>query len=161
MIIKQKFSKKFESIKDIEGLSLTNNIRIMLFKYSSVHKINKYFITGRFTEGVEIIPEIAADLEKYEEFLDTHSVTIFYYKFACMYFGDEDYTKTVYWLNKIINSKDVNIRSDIHGFARILNLISHWELNNTELVDYYIRSAYRYLIKKADFHLYQNYIFNF
>jgi len=156
-----KFSKKFELISELEGLSLTNNIKLMLFKYSSVHKINKFFMTGRFTEGSQIIPEISADLEKFEDFLDTHTVTIFHYKFACMYFGDEDYSKTVFWLNKIINSKDVNIRSDIHGFARILNLISHWELGNTDLVDYYIRSTYRYLIKKADFHLYQNYIFKF
>lgn len=155
------YSKKFELIKDKEGLSLTNNISLMLFRYSSVHKINKYFITGRFTEGTKIIPEIAADLEKFEDFLDTNSITIFHYKFACMYFGNEDYTNAVFWLNKIINSKDVNIRSDIHGFARILNLISHWELQNTDLVEYYIRSTYRYLIKKADFHLYQNYIFKF
>ena len=155
------YSKKFELISEMEGLSLTNNIKLMLFKYSSVHKINKFFMTGRFTEGTKIIPEIADDLEKFEDFLDTSSVTIFHYKFACMYFGDEDYLNAVFWLNKIINSKDVNIRSDIHGFARILNLISHWELGNTDLVDYYIRSAYRYLIKKADFHLYQNYIFKF
>jgi len=55
----------------------------------------------------------------------------------------------------------VNIRSDIHGFARILNLISHWELENMDIVDYYIRSTYRYLIKKADFHLFQKYILKF
>jgi hypothetical protein len=155
------FSRKFESISKIEGLSLTQNIKIQLFKYSSVHNINKYFMTGRFIEGKEIIPGIASGLEEYQDFLDTHTVTIFQYKFACMYFGNEDYSQAVYWLNKIINSKDVNIRSDIHGFARILNLISHWELENEDLVDYYIRSTYRYLIKKSDYHLYQNYILKF
>jgi hypothetical protein len=155
------YSKKFEAIGNFESLSITNNLKLLLFKYSSMHKINEFFMTGRFSEGTKVIPEIVKDLEKFEDFLDRQSITIFHYKFACMYFGDEDYTNSVFWLNKIINSKDVNIRSDIHGFARILNLISHWELGNMDLVDYYIRSTYRYLIKKADFHLYQNYIFKF
>ncbi len=157
----EEYSKKFEEIPKIKGLNLTFNIERQIFKYSSIHKINRYFMIGEFTEGTKIIPEISAGLKKYENSLDTHSLTIFYYKFACMYFGDENYQQTIFWLNKIINAKDVNIRSDIHGFARILNLISHWELNNTDLVDYYIRSTYRYLIKKSDFHLYQQYILKF
>ncbi len=154
-------TKKFQSISEIEGLSITNNISLSLFKYSSVHNINKFFMTGNFSEGVAIIPKIASELEKFEDFLDTHTITIFYYKFACMYFGNEDYQQSTFWLNKIINSKDVNIRSDIHGFARILNLIGHWELKNMDLVDYYIRSTYRYLIKIDDFHLYQKSILKF
>ncbi len=155
------YSKRFESIAEMPALNLNFNIQRQIFKYSSIHKINKYFMLGRFTEGTKIIPELAKELEKYENKIDTHSFTIFYYKFACMYFGDEDYQQAIFWLNKIINAKDVNIRSDIHGFARILNLISHWELENTDIVDYYIRSTYRYLIKKADFHLFQKYILKF
>ncbi|MEN8122346.1 MAG: hypothetical protein ABFS35_18515 [Bacteroidota bacterium] len=155
------YSKRFEAIAKMPGLNLNFNLQRQIFKYSSIHKINKYFILGRFTEGTKIIPDISKGLKKYENKLDTHSLTIFYYKFACMYFGDEDYQQAIYWLNKIINAKDVNIRSDIHGFARILNLISHWELENMDIVDYYIRSTYRYLIKKADFHLFQKYILKF
>ena len=116
---------------------------------------------GDFTEGTKLIPDIAKELELYENKLDTHNTTLFYYKFACMYFGDENYNKTIFWLNKIINAKDINIRSDIHGFARILNLISHWELNNSDLVDYYILSTFRFLKKKKDFHLYQKFILDF
>ncbi len=78
-----------------------------------------------------------------------------------MYFGDENYNQTIFWLNKIINAKDMNIRSDIQGFARILNLISHWELQNSDLVEYYIRSTYRFLKKKNDFHLYQKFMLSF
>jgi len=78
-----------------------------------------------------------------------------------MYFGAADYQKVVFWLNKIINMKDVDLRSDIHSFARILNLISHYELGNIDLIDYYIRSTYRFLIKKNDLHLFQKIIMKF
>ncbi len=155
------YSKRFEAIAQMPGLHFNFNLKRQLFKYSSIHKINKFFMLGRFTEGTKVIPDIAKGLEAYKDKMDTHTLTIFHYKFGCMYFGDEDYQQAIFWLNKIINAKDVNIRSDIHGFARILNLISHWELENTDIVDYYIRSAYRYLVKKADFHLFQKYILKF
>lgn len=154
-------NQKLNSIEQIPNLKLTKNISLLLFKYSSTHKINRYFMLGEFTEGCKIIPEIAESLEKYEQLLDTNYIIIFYYKFACMHFGDNNYHKVVFWLNKIINMKDVDLRSDIHSFARILNLISHYELGNIDLVDYYIRSTYRFLIKKNDLHLFQKIIMKF
>ena len=153
--------KKLDSIIEIPDLKLTENIRLLIFKYSSTHRINRYFMLGEFTDGSEIIPEISESLENFEHLLDTHYIIIFYYKFACMYFGNGNYHKVTFWLNKIINMKDVDLRSDIHSFARILNLISHYELGNLDLVDYYIRSTYRFLIKKNDLHLFQKIIMKF
>jgi len=153
--------QKLEEIEKLPDLKLTENIRLLLFKYTATHKINRYFLLGEFTEGSLKIPEIAKSLEEFEQLLDTHYIIIFYYKFACMYFGNENYQNVVFWLNKIINMKDVDLRSDIHSFARILNLISHYELGNIDLVDYYIRSTYRFLIKKNDLHLFQKIIMKF
>ncbi len=153
--------QRLDEILDQKDLKLTENIRLLVFKYSSTHKINRYFMTGEFTEGSKIIPEIAESLENFERLLDVHYILIFYYKFACMYFGNSDYQNVVFWLNKIINMKDFDIRSDIHSFARILNLISHYELGNLDLIDYYIRSTYRFLIKKNDLHLFQKIIMKF
>ena len=78
-----------------------------------------------------------------------------------MYFGDDNYTQTIYWLNKIINDKDDSIRSDIQGFSRILILLSHWELKNNEFVEYFMRSTIRFLKKIEDFHLFQKYMLEF
>jgi len=153
--------EKFDTIPNIENLSLTYNVNLLLFKYASTHKINRFFLLGQFSEGVEIIDEIAEGLERFADRLDSQYIMIFYYKFACMYFGNNQYRDASYWLNKIINLKDVDLRSDILSFARILNLICHYELENTDLVDYYIRSTYRFLIKKQDLHLFQKYIMQF
>ena len=154
-------SLKFEAINEREDIKLSENIEYLLFKYSSKHILDKYFMLGEFDEGVTQVPEIAENLEIYGEQLNDHSKLIFYYKFACMYFGNEDYKNAVYWLNQIINAKDDDIRSDILCFARILNLISHYELNNQDLVEYYIRSTYRFLGKKDDLHFFQTRILRF
>ncbi|MGB3850047.1 MAG: hypothetical protein WA958_08785, partial [Tunicatimonas sp.] len=52
-------------------------------------------------------------------------------------------------------------REDIHCFARILNLISHYELGNTDVIDYYIKSTYRFLLLKDDLGDYQRFILGF
>ena len=57
--------------------------------------------------------------------------------------------------------KESDLREDIHGFARILILISHYELENIELIQYYVRSTYRFLSKKHDLHQFQKLILNF
>ena len=42
-----------------------------------------------------------------------------------------------------------------------MHLISHYELGNNEVIDYYIRSTYRFLLKKEDLHQFQRRILAF
>ena len=153
--------KRFDDFKKLKNVYVSYNIKLVLFKYYSFNKINQYFMLGDFDEGVKIIPPMAKELEKFAHKMDFHSILIFYYKFACLYFGCDEYQKASYWLNKIINAKDIDLRADIISFARILNLICHYELENMDLVDYYIKSTFRFLMKKQDFHLFQKYIIKF
>ena len=152
---------KLEAIKNTLEKSLTENLKIQLFKHLSTHRLNHFFLKGKFTEGVKIIPEIASQLETYVGKMDSHHVMIFYYKFASMYFGAGEYRNAIKWLNLIINNSSVDLRSDIQGFARILNLISHYELENLDMIDYHIRSTYRFLINIKDMNLFQRKIMQF
>ncbi len=153
--------KKFEEIPTLKNINLTKNIKLLLFKYISTHRINYFFLLGDFKNGVAIIPEIAKQLDEFSSHLGIHHTLIFYYKFASMYFGNSQYQQAVFWLNKIINAQNVDLRSDIQGFARILNLISHFELGNMDLVEHFILSTYRFLRKKEDLHEFQTYIIKF
>lgn len=158
------FVSTFEKIKNISNLKnvvLTDNLKLQIFKYQTTHQVNHYFLLGEFGDGAKIVPEIADDLAQFMDKIDTHHILIFYYKFACLYFGNNQWKKAVFWLNKIINATNVDLRSDIQCFARILNLICHYELENTDLVDYYILSTYRFLIKKDDLYMFQRYIMKF
>ncbi len=152
-------NKKLVRIRASSGNS--DNIQLMLFKYYYVHEINRHFMLGDFKGGVSMIATIENDLEKFISKLDKHFVLIFYYKIACLYFGNENYKEALTWLNKIINNKDVDLREDIHSFSRILSLISHFELGNTDLVDYYIESTYRFLLNKGNLHQFQKIILIF
>ncbi|MFT7037090.1 MAG: hypothetical protein ACJA2S_005632 [Cyclobacteriaceae bacterium] len=153
--------KELRSVGNLPAINLNDNIKLKLLKYSYVHEFNALFMMGDFEHGVQLIEKIKPGLEHFIEQTDSHSKVIMFYKTACLYFGNANFKDAIFWLNKIINSTDVNIREDIHGFARILSLICHYELGNIELIEYNVRSTYRFLLKTQDLHLFQRYILNF
>ena len=55
-----------------------------------------------FEGGIKLISQIEMGLQEFIDRLDRHSTIIFYYKFASLYFGAADFSRAVYWLNKII-----------------------------------------------------------
>lgn len=153
--------KQLMRVPFLNQVHMTENVHMLHFKYKYMHKINYYFMIGDFTGGSKIISVVENELDRFALQMDKHYVLIFYYKVACLYFGAGNFKKAILWLNKIINSKDVDLREDIHSFARILNLISHYELDNIEQVEYYLKSTYRFLLKKEGLYKYQQYILQF
>jgi hypothetical protein len=85
---------------------------------------------------------------------------IFYYKIACLYFGSGDNEKAVEYLNLIINRKP-DLRADLHCYARLLHLIAHYEMGNYELVEYLIKSVYRFMAKMNSLNIVEEEIFRF
>ncbi|MDH5380666.1 MAG: hypothetical protein OEW75_07440 [Cyclobacteriaceae bacterium] len=152
---------RIQKIPQVHGINLSTDLKTRLYKYYYMHQLNRFMLIGDFKSGIEMIQNVENGIESFIQHLDQHSSIIFYYKIACMYFGDADYNQTIQWLNKIINLQDVDIRRDIHCFARILNLVAHYEVGNLDVIDYYIRSTYRFLAKKYDLRLYQQYILKF
>ncbi|ADR21635.1 hypothetical protein MATR_07340 [Marivirga tractuosa] len=141
--------------------SVNENIRNRLIKYVYVHEFNRIFMLGKFNLGVKLLKRLSPDLEAFIQRSDEHSRIILFYKIACLYFGDSQYHKALEWLNRVQQDEKTDLREDIHSFARILSLIAHYELGNMEVIDYYIRSTYRFLLKKGELHLFQKYIMRF
>lgn len=137
---------QFEAFSESDLVQQNNNNRIQTFVYLYIAKINKHFLEGTFEEGLELVDLIVERLDEYELFLDKHRTLIFYYKIASLYFGSGDFDNAILYLNKIINWK-VNLRSDLQCYARLLHLIAHYELGNFRLIEYLIKSVYRYMAK--------------
>ncbi len=149
-----------ETVHD-RGLLQTRNDEGLHQLYWYINLINKHFLTGSFTNGLEQMPALVKLLEANPYNWDKHRILVFYYKIACMYFGSSDWDTSITYLNKIINAKSPDFRGDIQSFARILNLISHYELGNRVLLEYQVKSVYRYLAKMSELQEVQNEIFRF
>lgn len=138
-----------------------NNIEGLFKTFGFIHNIQKHFMEGSFDEGLKLMPELDKFIESEEYNLDDHRILVFYYLMACMYFSSGDNENAIHYLNLIINQKNPEYREDIQCFARILNLIAHYELGNMRLVEYQVKSVYRFLSKMEDLHEVQREIFRF
>jgi hypothetical protein len=115
---------------------------------------------GSFTDGLTLVPFIEGKLKEYELYLDRHRVLVFYYKIASMYFGSGEHGLAIDYLNKIINWK-VDLRTDLQCYARLLHLIAHYELGNYDLLEYLIKSVYRFMAKMENLNMVEEEIFAF
>ena len=154
-------SRRLREIRHYPKNLMNENIRLKLLKYTYVHEFNRIFMLGDFKAGVVLMNRIKPGLEDFIDQLDNHSRIILFYKVACLYFGNDNYHEAIQWLNRILNSENIDLREDIHSFARILNLICHFELGNMDVIDYYIRSTYRFMLKKHDLYRFQKAILSF
>jgi hypothetical protein len=138
--------EKFEVFYHSPLVQENDNFRIQTFVYLYTSKINSYFFTGNFTQGCAIVSEIESHLEENALYLDRHRVLVFYYKIACLYFGAGDNEKAIEYLTRIIHLK-VDLRTDLQCYARLLHLIAHFELENTEILPYLAKNVYRFMAK--------------
>lgn len=157
-----RFNKALAHLESESELMKENdNVEMLYLMYLHTNRINKFYLVGKFTEGLAIVPEINAFIAKFSAKLDDHRVIVLYYKIACLYFGSGDNKMAIKYLNQVIQFKEQSLREDIQCFARILNLIAHFELGNDLLVEYQIKSVYRFLMKIGDLKGVQKEIFNF
>lgn len=139
------------------------NTQITASIYVYMAKLNHLFLTGQFSNQELFLDEFKEWLDQNSPFLDQNRKQVFHYKIACLYFGAGDYKNCIKHLNFIINSefKEKYLKQDVQCFARILNLVAHFELGNMDLLEYQLKSTYRFLIKYGDLQQVQKEIITF
>jgi hypothetical protein len=152
--------RAFEDFTQSELATRNTTTTVQSFVYLYISKIDRHFMEGTFTEGLALIPEIEEKLEAYEIHMDRHRVLVFYYKIACLCFGSGDNERAISYLNKIIHWK-VDLRTDLQCYARLLHLIAHYELGHWELLEYLIKSVYRFMAKMQNLSVVEEEIFKF
>jgi len=130
-----------------EQLSVQTNedLEFRIFSLTKSTELTLYTQSGDFEKGVELIPSIEIGLEKYDDMLSSVRKAHFYFNLAIVHFGMENYKESLKWLNKLLNSIEIDKTQDIHCIAQILNLVVHLELGNKDLLPYALRSTQRFL----------------
>ncbi|HLF44809.1 MAG TPA: hypothetical protein VI548_00180 [Chitinophagaceae bacterium] len=156
----EKNLKIFEDFSRSAIASQNNNFYIHSFIYINSAKINQHLMKGTFNDGLKIIPELEKRLEEYALFVDRHRILVFNYKIATLYFGSGDYSKAIDYLQKIIQGSD-DLRIDLQCYARLLHLLSHYELSNEEILESLSKSTYRFMAKMKNLTVVEEEMFRF
>ncbi len=152
---------EFERFPEEVGLQTDRNVEGLFELYRYIHQMNRHYLEGTFAEGLQLVPELVRCIDENTYNWDDHRILVFHYRIACLYFSIGDFDRAIHYLNLITNRKNPDYRADIQCFARILALISHFELGNVTLVEYQLKSVYRFLLKMEDLHAVQREILQF
>lgn len=86
------------------------------------------------------------------DFFNTSSYQFYYFY---IYFGNGKYNEALDALNDWLNAPKEAEREELQSLARMFNLIIHYELNNSILLESLLRSAERFLQKQSKVYQYE------
>lgn len=151
----------FEKFFKDKEEQLNANSRMIAFVYLNLSRLNCHFLKGSFEQGLALAPGIMKNMALYEGLTDEHRILLFYYKIACLHFGCGQFDKALDFLARIINTKGMFLREDLHYNARLLQLLCHYELTNYDLAEYLASSVQRAFYKSTEADRLQNQTLSF
>ena len=143
---------EFKSIKNIEA---------RVFRQRYLLLINWSLSQNDFGKVLEWIPEIEAGLAKFGKKIEKHHRVTFYYLVAYLLFHNKRFEQASEWNNLILNDHKEDVVKEIYYFARILNLILHYELGNHTLLESLLLSTPKYLRARRNIYETEKALFRF
>ena len=140
-----------DGLKDLTNESGFNSIDIQVnvFKTTTISELQLLTRCGNFSEALEVVEKGVLDkLESLENRLRKEQLLELYYHIAYTYFGTGEYSKALFWINKVLNDNENTLRKDLFSYARLFNLVIHFELQNYDLLEYITKSTQRYLVRR-------------
>jgi hypothetical protein len=123
----------------------TTDISVRIFTSSTNLELLMLQKNGQFKRCVEMIPLIEKTQQIFGEKISKEQEIILTYHKAYSHFGIGEFRKALAYLNLVINDNEQRLRKDVYSYARIFNLIIHFELGNDDYMEYLIKSTKRYL----------------
>lgn len=133
------FSSQFENKKE------NADYQTRLFLLISDLELNYYKKTGRFDDLKKLIVAVETGFSKFGKLIIENRKIALYNRIAYANFIIRDYNKSIQYINLIMNATNPKVEQEQHSFARIRNLILHYELGNYDLLEYAVRSTRKYL----------------
>jgi tetratricopeptide (TPR) repeat protein len=139
-----------DEMRELEGKKGFNSVDITLkiFTRSFILELMLLHVMGDFRKCIQLIPVIERKELQFGEMVSKEQTLLFNYYKAYSFFGVGDYKKALYYLNIVLNDTEQKLRQDIYSYARLFNLILHYELGNYDFLEYLLKSTNRYFVKK-------------
>ncbi len=130
----------------------SDDIAALTFRSTYLAELKLYAKKGDFNKALETVEHIIAVMGTKNARIHKEHELHFLNAIAATYFGAGRNKEALQWLNRVLNDNENNLRQDVYGYARIFNLVVHYELGNYDLLEYIIKSTYRYLSKRQRDH---------
>jgi hypothetical protein len=133
-------------------------------KFYSSHNLllSMYPKTGEFEKGLALLNKMEEKLESGEvQFLNPIHRLTHCFSAANIHFSAGNYPASNKYLQDIISWGDESPRSDIVAYARIMRMIVQFEMGKQDLLEYTVRSVYRFLYKRKRIYKFEDILLRF
>lgn len=146
----QEALEKIETMRNLQSDAAfsSTDILVLIFRSTYQGELKLYQSRGEFDIALPIIDNVLKGFELFDDKVSKEQQIVFNYSIAYTYFGAEQYSKALFWNNKVLNDNEPNLRQDIYSYARMFNLVIHYELGNFDLMEYILKATTRYLSKR-------------
>lgn len=133
-----------KSLQTKEEASKTHDLEIKYF--SSTFSLELFLLSEQhdYKKVIELVPKIEEGYERFGGQINSIRKAYIDFKVAVAYLCSGEYSKSLNWINRILNESKIDQKQDIYCFSLLLNLILHYELKNADYLPYAIHSVKRY-----------------
>lgn len=144
------YLQKVKTIPEQYKLKAESKFTVKLSLRTFNMELEIYRDTQQYEKGKRLILEIEQYLERCRKVIPEQYFLQFWFQFAYIYFMSREFSKSQKWCNEITNTNFKDIRMDLQSYSRILNLMIHFEMDNTFVLKYAVDSCRRFLKKKKE-----------
>jgi tetratricopeptide (TPR) repeat protein len=146
----EKAKSLIQDLRSLEGTKGFNSTDITVRIFTSTYNLELALMhaMGDYEGSVQLVSKIEELQELFGDKVSKEQEILLTYNKANSYFGVGDFKKALHYINIVLNDNEQNLRQDIYSFARLFNLVLHYELENYDFLDYVIKSTNRYFSKQ-------------
>jgi len=137
------------------GLKNNHNIALKAMLHSYNVELEMCRDTNQISRGIQVATDAKKYLENTSLIIPQSYHILILYQTAYLYYLNDEFDKSLPFLNDIFSFKAPENRQDIQAYAHLLFLIIHFELKNITLLRYAVESCRRFLKKKRELHSFE------
>jgi hypothetical protein len=142
------YLNELKSFKEKYKINSSEDLDIKLFSSINSIELMIHIQRAEFDKAITLEPIIDEGFRLYKDSITPLRKAYLSFNLAVAFFGVDDFSRSLSWVNNVLNDSELDEKEDIIAFAQILNLIIHFELNNDQLLPYALKSTMRFLKKR-------------
>jgi len=126
-----------------------------------IGRLALYTRLGKVEEGMAISADIFTNEEEIARYPRKYVVMHLYFNLAYFLFSIGKFSEALHYANLILNDQDIRDIEDLHASTRLLAMMLQYELGRSELLEYLVRAARRYLVKLEGLYPFESVLLSF
>ena len=134
---------KLRSLPGQTAFKKLKGLKPKIFEQSSLLELNMLISQKAYQQAQRQVSSIEEGLSLFSSQIALHNKLTLQYLLAYISFLNKNYSQSLGLLNELLAAQSKGLMEELFRFARLLQLLLHYELGNYELLSYLIPSARR------------------